>query len=91
MCIVKDGSQRRSNSVSHTPEIRRNIAKCRFHIHAKCNHACACEMKRCPLSHDFLSGISRAFTRGMWDLIFVVATVAFFAVSLAYVEGCQRL
>jgi len=27
----------------------------------------------------------------MWDLIFILATVAFFAISLAYVEGCQRL
>jgi hypothetical protein len=30
-------------------------------------------------------------TTVMWDLIFIVATAAFFAVSLAYVEGCQRL
>jgi len=28
---------------------------------------------------------------GMLDLIFLVATVAFFALSLAYVRGCQRL
>jgi hypothetical protein len=27
----------------------------------------------------------------MWDLIFVLATIAFFIVSLAYVEGCKRL
>jgi hypothetical protein len=27
----------------------------------------------------------------MWDVIFIVATAAFFAVSLAYVKGCQRL
>jgi hypothetical protein len=25
------------------------------------------------------------------DLLFVVATIAFFAVSLAYVRGCDRL
>jgi len=25
------------------------------------------------------------------DLVFVIATVAFFAVSLAYVSGCDRL
>ena len=30
-------------------------------------------------------------TTVMWDLIFIVATAAFFAVSLAYVQGCQRL
>jgi hypothetical protein len=28
---------------------------------------------------------------GMLDLIFLIATVAFFALSLAYVKGCQRL
>jgi hypothetical protein len=28
---------------------------------------------------------------GMWDLVFILATVVFFAVSLAYVEGCRRL
>jgi len=27
----------------------------------------------------------------MWDLIFILATVVFFIVGLAYVEGCQRL
>jgi hypothetical protein len=30
-------------------------------------------------------------TTGMWDLTFILATVVFFAVSLAYVEGLQRL
>jgi hypothetical protein len=25
------------------------------------------------------------------DLVFVIATIAFFAVSLAYVRGCDRL
>jgi hypothetical protein len=30
-------------------------------------------------------------TTVMWDLIFIMATAAFFAVSLAYVQGCQRL
>jgi hypothetical protein len=36
-------------------------------------------------------GTSRAQrTEGM-DLLFVVVTVAFFAVSLAYVRGCDRL
>jgi hypothetical protein len=29
--------------------------------------------------------------RGRMDLLLVVATVAFFAVSLAYVRGCDRL
>ena len=29
--------------------------------------------------------------KAMWDLIFVLATVAFFAVSLAYVEGCTAV
>lgn len=28
---------------------------------------------------------------GPMDLLFVVATIAFFAVSLAYVRGCDRL
>jgi hypothetical protein len=28
---------------------------------------------------------------GRMDLVFVIATVAFFAVSLAYVSGCDRL
>jgi len=28
---------------------------------------------------------------GMWDLIFILATITFFIVGLAYVEGCQRL
>jgi len=27
----------------------------------------------------------------MWDSIFILATVIFFIVSLAYVEGCKRL
>jgi hypothetical protein len=27
----------------------------------------------------------------MLDLIFLAATIAFFVVSLAYVEGCRRL
>jgi hypothetical protein len=27
----------------------------------------------------------------MGDLIFVVVTVAFFAVSVAYVKGCERI
>ena len=35
--------------------------------------------------------VSCVVQRAMWDLIFILATVAFFAVSLAYVEGCQRL
>jgi hypothetical protein len=42
-------------------------------------------------SNDLRSGMSRALLEGMWDLIFILATVAFFIVSLAYVEGCQRL
>ena len=37
------------------------------------------------LAYLMLSG------NGMLDLIFLIATVAFFALSLAYVQGCQRL
>lgn len=34
---------------------------------------------------------SRCRQEGRMDLVLVIATVAFFAVSLAYVRGCDRL
>lgn len=35
--------------------------------------------------------MSRAGGRTMSDLLFIAITVGFFALSLAYIEGCRRL
>lgn len=38
------------------------------------------------------SGMPRAYgERAMLDVIFVAVTVAFFAVTIAYVKACERL
>jgi hypothetical protein len=46
---------------------------------------------RFPSRHGFPAGMSDALRSSMWDLIFILATIAFFIVSLSYVEGCRRL
>lgn len=38
-----------------------------------------------PAVHTVRAGVTRM------DLVFIVAAIAFFAVSLAYVRGCDRL
>jgi hypothetical protein len=38
-----------------------------------------------------MPGSSGAEEQPMQDIVFVLATVGFFAVALAYVRGCDRL
>jgi hypothetical protein len=60
---------------------------------------CACNLKgsvrldRRALAPErrALDGTGAAFCDCMTDLVFIVATVAFFALSAAYVRGCDRL
>src|SRR5581483_858226 len=44
-----------------------------------------------PLLSRVGSGTASAFKADMLDLVFLAASVTFFAISVAYVEGCRRL
>ena len=68
-----------------------DIAKRTFHIPANCNHGRASQRKASHLHTIVALACLMLNTTVMWDLIFIMATAAFFAVSLAYVQGCQRL
>jgi hypothetical protein len=69
----------------------------RKHCEVQFSHLC--KLQRCARLPYEIDGFLAIFAlaclvrhaRGMWDLIFILATVAFFIVSLAYVQGCQRL
>ncbi len=47
--------------------------------------------RRCAQGNWMASAVQSAGSGCPMDLLFVAATVAFFAVSLAYVRGCDRL
>jgi len=68
-----------------------DIAKRTFHFTANCNHGRASQRKPSHLHTIVALAYLVLNTTVMWDLIFIMATAAFFAVSLAYVQGCQRL
>jgi hypothetical protein len=38
-----------------------------------------------------LSGIDRVTESKMQDIVFILVTIGFFAVAMAYVRGCNRL
>jgi hypothetical protein len=58
-------------------------AKCNYTLDSRTNFLILLAVV--PLAYLMLDA------NGMLDLSFLVATVAFFALSLAYVQGCQRL
>ena len=51
------------------------------------------DIRKNPLSFRTIVVLAYLMLHGndMLDLIFLISTIAFFALSLAYVRGCQRL
>ncbi len=44
-----------------------------------------------PLAQEMLGIDGRTLRRAVMDILFVVVTVAFFAVSWAYVVACEKI
>jgi len=74
-----------------SPEFCLKHCETRFHFFADCNRAHDCNVKVLYFVTTIALACVVRDTTVMWDAIFILATAAFFALSLAYVKGCQRL
>jgi hypothetical protein len=83
--------KRLRNSLGIALELRQKDCEVQFSYQCKLQPRARSQCEGAHLLTIFALACLVRDATAMWDLIFILATVAFFIVGLAYVEGCQRL